>query len=448
MPAPKLNRPLAIAILTFGLLCLFYSAWPVWRAFFPLEIDRNEPWNAYWADAAMGGTLYPDPDFSRVMIANNYPPLSFYTIGFLGQYLCVVIGLCIRTLQGSMMAAVLGGLWFLGSAVRWTDWYVGMNDPNLLGLAIMALALLWFLRRDPVRGAEPPILLAVVAGFFKHSLIATPAAMLILLARHHMRLALRAALFGIAAAAIGLALCTLVYGTNFIEQVFFYPREISLMRMIGSLERIVWLLPTVGIWWIWSWHERRSEPAQVSAILMVCAFASYLLQKNGEATDANMMFELMMASAIGIGVAFDRISAVPFAARIGAQRAQFGIVAIMTATLLAAPGLEPYWLVASPDYRAQFARNAEVARSEALRVSAISGKVACIRSLMVCRSAGKEFVFDQVAVGQRIGTGRMTSLDMWGLFEANGIRYEVIDQRATVLPLQRQLFYGRMSEVE
>jgi hypothetical protein len=42
----------------------------------------------------------------------------------------------------------------------------------------------------------------------------------------------------------------------------------------------------------------------------------------------------------------------------------------------------------------------------------------------------------------------MTSLDMWGLFEANGIRYEVIDQRATVLPLQRQLFYGRMSEVE
>src|SRR6201987_5287217 len=65
----------AIAILAF--------AWPVYRAFLNIEIENNEGWNAYFADAAMGRMpLYPS---SAQLITNNYPPLSFYIVGLAGR---------------------------------------------------------------------------------------------------------------------------------------------------------------------------------------------------------------------------------------------------------------------------------------------------------------------------------------------------------------------------
>src|SRR5947208_2602275 len=67
--------------LLFGLLAAIFLAWPVWRAAIPLEINRNEPWNAWFIDAALRGTpLYPG---AEELIVNNYPPLSFYVVGLL-----------------------------------------------------------------------------------------------------------------------------------------------------------------------------------------------------------------------------------------------------------------------------------------------------------------------------------------------------------------------------
>src|SRR5215470_11522832 len=58
-------------------------AWPVYRAFLNIEIENNEGWNAYFADAAMGKMpLYPSAD---QLITNNYPPLSFYIVGTVGR---------------------------------------------------------------------------------------------------------------------------------------------------------------------------------------------------------------------------------------------------------------------------------------------------------------------------------------------------------------------------
>src|SRR3954462_14378141 len=68
-----------------ALLSAYFLSWSIYRAFFLLEILPNEGWNAYFQDAAArGGVLYPPIDS---FILNNYPPLSFYLIGWLGAYL-------------------------------------------------------------------------------------------------------------------------------------------------------------------------------------------------------------------------------------------------------------------------------------------------------------------------------------------------------------------------
>ncbi|MBM3528882.1 MAG: hypothetical protein FJX62_12390 [Alphaproteobacteria bacterium] len=458
MPSPLPRNSVVLAVSLFAALCLFYSAWPVWRALFPIEIDLNEAWNAYHADAAVAGrTLYPDP---AGLVANNYPPLSYVLIGWLSLSgvdaiyigralsllatgtLAITAALCILQLGGGRIAAALGGFWFLGTMVRHADWYVGMNDPHLLALAIMGLALLWYLRRGPGRAPEPIVLMLVLAGFVKHTLVAFPAAVLLDWARHNWRFALRGALAGIAASGLGLVLCTAWFGTDFLAQMFLSPRQVSLDRALKSLERIGGIAPVLIVWAVWAWHDRKSEAAKLTTILVGCSFAVYAMQKSGYNVDVNAQFELNLALAIGLGLAVHRLAVLPIAQRLGADKLRLAIVGVLAAGLLAAPGLEPYWLAVSSDYRDQFRQNSEVVRSETARIAAIRGDFICT-TMSVCRAAGKRFVHDESYTGQKITAGVWDAARWQAELVRQRIGWQPIDPRAGMRPLMRQLPWGR-----
>ena len=129
--AARHARLTSILIWSIAALAALFLVWPVWRAFLPLEVWGNEGWNAYHADSAMRGSgLYPPPDG---LVANNYPPLSYFLIGWLGRLFgdplyvgralsliatCAIglfAGLAVRRLGGSRAAALLGGFWFVAT---------------------------------------------------------------------------------------------------------------------------------------------------------------------------------------------------------------------------------------------------------------------------------------------------------------------------------------------
>src|ERR1700761_9331649 len=126
-------------IVLMALLALYFLVWPVWRAQFPIEIVDNEGFNAYHADAAVsGGPLYPSPG---TLIVNNYPPLSFYALGWLGKGFGA-------PLCAGRAGAAFSGFWFVATMARSYNRYVGMNDPQLAAQLIMVAALSWFLSRE------------------------------------------------------------------------------------------------------------------------------------------------------------------------------------------------------------------------------------------------------------------------------------------------------------
>ena len=69
---PKCSQPSRMygrLIWCLGLLTVLSAVWPVYRAFLRVEIDFNEGWNAYHADAAMAQwavALYLDPSNGQV----------------------------------------------------------------------------------------------------------------------------------------------------------------------------------------------------------------------------------------------------------------------------------------------------------------------------------------------------------------------------------------------
>ena len=443
---PDERQPLSATVIAslaaLAFLGALYFAWPVWRAFLPLEIDYNEPWHAYHADYVRAGRpLYPDPD---ALISNNYPPLSFYLVAaisavtfdaiYVGRMLsllataaiALVVGYCVRRLGGSRTAALLAALWFLATIARFFDSYVGMNDPHLFALGLMVLALALLLR-SPLnkRTVDAAILLMVVAGFFKHNLFAVPVTAVCWLAIDDRRLALRAALLGGAAAVLGLALCAAIFGDAFFRQLFM-PREYKLLPALEGLGRLQWIAPALVIFAIWAWRDRQDKAARFAAIFVTVSFTFYFLQKFGAGVDDNAQFELTVATAVGLGLAFDRVGAMPAAKRWGINRSRLAIVLILIGRLLASSCAWPYLLATSPDFHASLRQRVAVMNSETQRIAAIPGPVAC-PVMTVCRRAGKPFVFDAFAVDQKVKTGKLSQEELNRRIREQGIRFEQVD---------------------
>lgn len=450
---PKTRGGWHVALI--ALIAAYILIFPLYRGFFPLEIAPNEGWNAYHQDAALGaGPLYPP---AGQLITNNYPPLSFYAIGwiatwvgdalFVGRALSVVatfglgciIAVIIRQFGAGWIAAALGGAWFVATMAGPFGQFVAMNDPQLFGQFLMACALAWFLARD-ARGlsAEPPILLMVVAGFWKHNIVAIPVTVLLWLLLRDGRRALRPCLVALGGVVVGLALCVAIYGDAFVANLM-VPRQYTLGRMLLSLGRLQFVAPALTLWAIWAWRERDTNAARFTALLIGIAAVAHIVQWSADAVVNNSQFDLVIATAIGLGLAYDRAAALAGSKRWSRGRVRTIIVAVVSLRLLASGEIAPALILFDPHYRNVVSEHAAVARQEALRVAAFHGLVGCSNKL-VCRMAGKPFVFDDFKVEQMINRGAITPTELPQLLQERGIVFVNIDPRAQANSIKRDVF--------
>jgi hypothetical protein len=442
-------------IALLALLAVYFMVWPVWRAGFPIEVAQNEGWNAYHADAAMGAApLYPATD---TLIVNNYPPLSFYVVGMLAKVTGIdalyvgramsliavvalggLIALVISQLGGGRAGAALGGIWYVAVMARSFTRFVGMNDPQLVGHALMVAALAWFLARDTRKqSAVLPFLAMAGIGFYKHNIIAVPVTAFLWLLVQDWRRAVWPAIAGGAAAAVGLAICVAVYGDVFLGNLI-TARPSSLTRAIYGLGRLQWILPALVLWAIWVIAEPKNRAARFTMIHIGVSFVAFLLQWSGEAILDNAQFDLVIATAIGAGLAFDRAAATAFGKRYGETPARAVITLVLVARLLATLRIEPALVLFDPSYRAQYYANAEAVRRDAARIAAIPGPVACDFKV-VCRIAGKPFSYDDFRAEMLVASGASGGRDVEGLIRAHGLTRVRNDDRGGIAVLFRSL---------
>ena len=441
-------------IALLAVLAVYFMVWPLWRIGFPIEIAQNEGWNAYHADAAMGAApLYPPTD---TLIVNNYPPLSFYVVGGLARVfgdalyvgrvlsLIAVVGLggliatVIRQLGAGGAGAAVGGLWFVAVMARSFTRFVGMEDPQLVGHALMMGALVWLMARE-ARGKSvvPPILAMAAAGFYKHNIVAVPLTALIWLAIKDWRRAVVPIAIGAGAAALGLMICVAIYGDVFLANLF-TARAYRVMRAINGLGRLQWILPALVLWGIWVAAERKSRAARFTALFVAVAFMAFVVQWSGEAVLDNAQFDLVITTAVGLGLAFDRVGKTAFGQRYGETAARAVVVLVVAVRLLATLRIEPTLVLFDPDYRAQYFANAQVVREEAARIAKIAGPVACDFKV-VCRLAGKPFSYDDFRAEMLVATGASGGLDEQGLMRAHRLTYVRNDPRGGIEALFRAI---------
>ena len=383
------------------LIAAWFLAWPVWRAGFLVEIWPTEAWNGYFQDAAAAGQpIYPPADS---LIGNNYPPLSFYAIGFVGKVLgldnlfvgravslialvaiAVEIFLCVRILVGGSIGAAIGALWYLAMTARNSIVYVGTNDPQLAGEAIMGAGLVWFLSRWRA-GVSPTraLLLMVLAGFWKHNIIAIPVTAIAWLFISRSRFAVRATVASGAACLFGIGCCVVVFGTDFVPNLLAH-RDYALSHLIGRIGHLQWSALALVIFAGWAIDNRQSDAARFTALHVGAALVACLLQWFGHGVGLNAEFDLILALAIGIGVVFTRIELTRVARRIGAHWARDLMIAVLLLRLVVSDRQETALLILSSEFRSSLYARERATLADAALVAAMPGDVAC-EVKVVCR---------------------------------------------------------------
>jgi hypothetical protein len=396
-------------------------AWPVYRAFLNVEIENNEGWNAYFADAAMGKMpLYPS---ANQPITNNYPPLSFYIVGLIGRLIgdpvlagrllslmavvviATAIVLAVKRLGGSRVAARIGAAFYVATMSRFFVSYVGMNEPQLLGEAIMAFGFLGFLvARSRDGGYVGPVLVMALAGFVKHNTIAMPLTAFLWLGLNRRRDFVTCLCVAVIAIGGGTAICYAVFGQDFFFNIL-SPRNYSLKATLHSFADLQWVSVGLVACVCNGLARWRDASVRLCSSFIAIALGSFFLQKTGAGVDNNAQFDLVIAVAIGLGLAYTQIFLWPVAHRFSPPQAQAILLLAVCARLLASKQLQPVRLIFDSRFRNEIAMRERAMTESVERVQRIPGDVTCGKYLLVGYRAQKPFVVDEFNAQQRILAG-------------------------------------------
>lgn len=433
-----------LCLMTATMLALFW--FPLRRTFTNVEVNYNEGWNAYRAAmVAHGIRLYDTPPHG-FGTGTAYPPISFHLISRLGNektfplvgrlisLVCVLatgvfVALIVRKGGGSVTVSIFSFLLYeIAIAILRAD-RLGMNDPQLLGEALCAGGLFFYvLNPRSKRILCVSALFFCLAGFTKHNLIAFPAVVAIdLLLRSR-----KAFLTWFSAMLVTAGLLTsatmLVDGRYFFVHLLgggggrAYSYWVAWSQFHHYEERFQSLLVVATAW---SLVRFRSRTLFVSAFVLSHGLA--FLLGGGFGVDLNIFFNGLAATAIVCGLALSDIE-VAFAGwrsngLNAAAATMFGFFFI--SVMMFVPGQlrrDRKQLRALPLLEKQF--NAAV---EFLRLH--PGPAMC-ESHLLCYEAGKPFEFEPFSVRDQLKTGRLHEDDVLALLKTRHFQTVEINIRS------------------
>ena len=385
-----------------------------------MPLNYNEGWNAYHAlSVAQGRALYPPAD---ALLPNNYPPLSFHLVAGVGRltgdlifagrivawaaFALVVAGVWLAAagLARSRAAGALAAALFAAMMGAFYGRYVGIDDPQMLGHALMTLALALCVRRwESNRALAGAMLLALAAGLVKHNLIAFPLALALTALISSPRRGATLVAGGAGLAALAMVLLRLGYGPAIFRSLL-APRGYSAYDALASAR--LHLVPQAmllgcAVAALRTWSRRGPE-----LLLVLYALVSVVIGvplAGGAGVRENIWFDALIAGCI--------VAAVLAARALGAARSEEShrLASALPLALCIPPliGLLPLaadlkWRWIDGEAKAAVAAT----RQDTRLIRATPGDAIC-ESLALCYWAGKPGTVDLFNSQQAFRTGRL-----------------------------------------
>jgi hypothetical protein len=392
--------------------------------------DYNEGWNALMTKRLFAGErLYPGTD---TFLINNYPPLSFYIVGSLGRIvgddiiagriisivaflaIAIAVGTIVWKSSGRRDAGVLSGLFFAAQFAVFPGGRIGLNDPQMLGHAVMTTALAALCCfPSSFAGVSIAALIVTVATLIKHNLIALPLAITTwLFVYDRLRFWAWLACLTLACAAVA-AVCALLYGPQILDGLLM-PRQMSASRLLKQLQTWLSLLEIpLTLWLAFAFVHRGKGMWSLVSLYIICSLLVAALFAGGAGVGTNVIYDALIGLSIAAGLIVAALDEAP------ALRAAV-IMALCVALFLRMPST-PIALVTGtyPD----LASSEREVKEDVSYLAARPGPVIC-ENLALCYWAGKELAYDPFAMRQSFATGRRSESEF--LETLSQKRYTVI----------------------
>ena len=458
---------MVICLMMVTMAALFW--FPLRRTFANVEVNYNEGWNAYRADmVARRIPIYGERP-QGFGTSTAYPPLSFHVIAMLGAHntfplvgrcvsilsllaMGILVALIVKQSGGSGQAAVFSFLLYeIGIALLRPD-RIGMDDPQLLGEALCAAGLYFYVRNpDSRRLLFASAALFCLAGFTKHNLIAFPAVVAVdLLFRSWKG-------FLTWAGAMLLFVGLLTAGTLLIDGRYFLVhllasggggRTYSYMTAWNQFhkyaEKFQALLVIATAWSILLLRSRR-----FFSIAFVITNGLAFLLSGGYGLDLNIFFNALAITVMVCGIALSDVTSTLPAWRPALWNSAAAVMAGIFAfgVALYVPGelrRDRQQLRTLPADEAEFQSAVEFLKSH-------PGPAIC-ESHLLCYEAGKPFEFEPFSVRDQVMTGHIPEGDVLSLLKTHhfqtvevALRYDEEDLNAADL---RTSLTGDQKEIE
>lgn len=412
-------------------LSLVLLAYPILRIGFDFEIDNNEGWDAFLQMRAMAGaSLY---NLDTPYFVNDYPPLSFYIVGAVSKVvgdpviagrLVSIAGLLgisfacasiVRSVGGSRQDATLA--WATSTALFasfGTD-YVGINDPHMLGQALLLACMALYFRIQP--GIVSGIALAAltsVSVLTKHNMLVIPLILSVdILLRWPMHAKVAYFASGIIFAALAATMAWAVVGPSFFRSLLgspIYDPARGFLMTIDILARLQAPVAIVGLaLLLW----RKERPFGLIGAYLALGLIQGAIFTGGANDDVNHFFEAFSALAIGAGLLVHRIGHT-----YPAPVARAAIALLVNAgVLFYAPLALGRFVV---DIGGDMAERERLFQQDVAFVQSAPGKVLC-QSFLLCFRAGQPMFYDPHNMRMAMARGDVPSDLLTGMLDRGEI---------------------------
>jgi hypothetical protein len=392
----------------------------------PLWLEKpNEGWNAIHAMHAFGSQLYPSRDG---FIVNNYPPLWFYLTGafakifgdpiFPGRVLAflafnftaIAIFAALRALNATVIAACIGALTFIVIFAGLLRTYVGLSEPQMMAHAFctsgVALALSAKTRSRVMVGAA-----MVVAGLlFKHTVVGLPLALTIWMFQYRRPFFSTWLGTTVLLSVVAGAMIMGVYGRNFIDNVLF-PRVLTWSRLGTNLAMLSKVAVPLGgyVAVAWRFRGRFDSGLAFAGYAILSGLTVLIVFGSAIGVGINSIFDLTIASAIGLGIAWDRFGTMTA----GVARAwRTALVLALVARVLVGTPRDSFAIIYDASVRQRLHAQSDAMKAARDDLKSLGGPVVC-EGLALCVWAGHASVADlwklrrEVTLGPFMDTGAL-----------------------------------------
>ncbi len=389
------------------LSCLMFAL-PMIRAFYRVEVNYNEGWNAYNAQAVADHLPLYLPKYSWTTV--NYPMISFYMIGFLSRVLgdpmvigrmislisflslSVLVALIIKKLTGNWKPAIFGASFCVALFCADAQFYIGMNDPQMFAHLFFLIGLFLY-----VSGAPSNVRIFAITALFvwggniKQNLIALPIALFVDLLIVSRGKAARYVLFGVLLLTASLVIDLHVGGPYFFSKLL-TPRVYSLrsarLSFLNNYEALQ--IPLI-ISLAWSLSQLRNNRFRSIALYFLISLFVGMAFGGGAGVSVNAYFDNFLGMSIIMGLVLNSVweSQVPLMQKGSAWRWAPPLLIIVGVVFAFCDS----YLFNVPENLHSLPAQNRVFLGDASFLAAQPGPAIC-ESLLLCYYSGKPYVFD------------------------------------------------------